>query len=66
VKTTALRVNVTFTAFCLTTAAGKGMTSKIPVQSEVELKEFQNKEEIQNELQYPRVWMKERRAGSMA
>jgi hypothetical protein len=66
VKTTALRVNVTFIAFCLTANGGKGISPKIPVQSEAELEEFKNKEEIQNEIQYLRAGMKERRAGSMA
>jgi hypothetical protein len=42
------------------------MTTKIPVQSEAELKEFQNKKEIQNVLQYPCGWMKERRARCFA
>jgi hypothetical protein len=66
VKTIVLRVNVTFAAFCLTADGGKGISPKNPVHSEAELEEFKNKEEIQNEIQYPRAGMKERRAGSMA
>jgi len=42
------------------------MTPKIPVQSEAGLKERQNKEKIQNVLQYPCAGMKERQAGCFA
>jgi len=44
----------------------EGMTPKIPIQFIAGFKEFRNKDQIQNEAQYPCGWMKERRAGSMA
>jgi hypothetical protein len=42
------------------------MKPKIVLQLEAGLKEFQIRDQIENELQYPSGWMKERRAGSMA
>jgi hypothetical protein len=44
----------------------KGMTPKIPIQSEAGFKEFQTKDLILNEALYPRTGKKERQARSLA